>query len=77
MSSITTHPILTEIEAFLAAKDVTPSVFGSSAVNDPRFVFDLRAGREPRRATLEKVIAFMREAPPRQDKAPKKQAGPA
>ena len=79
MANIITHPILAEIEAFIVANNVTPSVFGTSAVNDPRFVFDLRAGREPRRATLERVVAFMREAadestpPVRQGKPLKKQ----
>lgn len=62
MTNIITHPILAEIEAFIVATDSTPSKFGASAVNDPCFVFDLRAGREPRRATLQKVVAFMREA---------------
>ena len=73
MANIITHPILAEIEAFIVANNVTPSVFGSGAVNDPCFVFDLRAGREPRRATLEKVVAFMRDAPTRQGKPLKKQ----
>ena len=83
MANIITHPILAEIEAFIVANNVTPSVFGTSAVNDPCFVFDLRAGREPRRATLQKVVAFMRDTadettpPTRQGKAPKKQAGAA
>ena len=73
MANIITHPILAEIEAFIVANNVTPSVFGASAVNDPCFVFDLRAGREPRRVTLERVTGYMREAAPaRRGKAPKK-----
>ena len=72
MANIITHPILAEIEAFIVANNLTPSVFGASAVNDPCFVFDLRAGREPRRATLERVTGYMRANPPHQGKAPKK-----
>ena len=72
MTNIIHHPILTEIEAYIVENDITASVFGARAVRDPRFVFDLRAGREPRRSTLEKVVAFMRANPPHQGKAPKK-----
>lgn len=33
--------------------------FGREAVRDPRFVFDLRRGREPRPGTIERVRAFL------------------
>lgn len=33
--------------------------FGREAVSDPRFVFDLRRGREPRPQTIERVRAFL------------------
>jgi hypothetical protein len=45
--------LLTQIEAFLAESGIAPSAFGRDAMGDPLFVFQLRAGREPRRATRE------------------------
>lgn len=54
-------PILSEIESYLANRGITATAFGSSAVNDPRLVFDLRDGRELRRTTRKKVEDFMRD----------------
>ena len=51
--------LLVKIEAFLRRHDLTPTAFGQAALKDPRFVFDLRDGRECRRAVREKVLAFM------------------
>lgn len=48
-------PLLDEIEAFLRESEVTPTAFGRDAMGDPRFVFDLRAGRELRRATAQQA----------------------
>lgn len=31
-------------------------------MGDPRFVFDLRAGRDPRPATVRRVLAYLEEA---------------
>lgn len=50
---------LSEIEAFLAARKMDPTTFGRLAVNDPKFVFDLRQGRAPNLRTLERTKAFM------------------
>ena len=33
--------------------------FGREAMGDPRFVFDLRNGREPRQRTVDRVLAFL------------------
>ena len=33
--------------------------FGRQAMGDPRFVFDLRNGRDPRQRTVERVRAFL------------------
>ncbi|WCT72089.1 hypothetical protein PQ455_10565 [Sphingomonas naphthae] len=38
--------------------------FGREAVRDPRFVFDLRNGREPGRKVRDKVRTFITSAPP-------------
>ena len=55
-------PLLDAVERFLAASGLTPTAFGKASVNDPGFVFGLRAGREPRRETRRRVEAYMREA---------------
>ncbi len=52
--------LIDEIELYLATSGMNPSRFGLAAVNDPKLVFDLRAGREPRRATCDRIRAFMR-----------------
>jgi len=41
---------------------VPPTRFGRDAVNDPRFVFDLRRGREPRQQTVERIVHFLDDA---------------
>jgi len=51
--------LLTIVERHLRRVEVTPSRFGRDVAGDPRFVFDLRRGREPRPATEAKVRAFM------------------
>lgn len=51
--------LLPAIEKYLRARNIAPTLFGRDAVRDPRFVLDLRNGREPRRRTVLRVIAFM------------------
>ena len=55
------HPLLAKIEAYLSRTGAAPSVFGDRATGDPNFVFDLRRGREPRRALCRHIEWFMRE----------------
>ncbi len=52
-------PLLTKIERYLRATATPPSRFGREAARDPRFVFDLRNGREPRDTTVTRVLAFI------------------
>lgn len=47
------------IGAALDRYGLAPARFGRMAVRDPRFVFDLRRGREPRPATEARVRAFI------------------
>ena len=47
------------IERYLRASGMPPTNFGRAAVGDPRFVFDLRRGREPRVATERRVHAWL------------------
>ena len=51
--------LLREVEKFLNRSQIAPTRFGRDAVGDPRFVFDLRRGREPRPGTEKRVRAFL------------------
>jgi len=51
--------LLREVEKFLRRSDVAPTRFGREAVGDPRFVFDLRNGRDPRPTTIARVRAYL------------------
>ncbi len=48
-----------DVEAVLAGTGMAASRFGMLALGDPRFVRDLRDGREVKRATRQKVVEFM------------------
>ena len=48
-----------EIEAFITATGIAPTRFGKEAVGDPKFVFDVRDGREPSWRTAQRVKKFM------------------
>ena len=47
------------IELYLRRTRTAPTRFGRDAVNDPRFVFDLRKGREPRETTAQRVSTWL------------------
>jgi hypothetical protein len=51
--------VLREVEKFLKRSETAPTRFGRDVVGDPRFVFDLRKGREPRPRTVARVRAFL------------------
>ncbi|HET9640056.1 MAG TPA: hypothetical protein VFP12_12700 [Allosphingosinicella sp.] len=51
--------ILDRIDTYLRATKTTPTRLGRDAVGDPNFVMNLRDGRQPRQATLDRVIAFI------------------
>ena len=51
--------LLREVEKFLRQNDTAPTRFGRDAVGDPRFVFDLRNGRDPRPRTIARVLAYL------------------
>ena len=54
--------LLREVENFLRSSNVPPARFGREAMGDPRFVFDLRNGREPRPRTVERIRRFLETA---------------
>lgn len=51
--------LLPVIEKYLRASNTPPTRFGRDAVRDPRFVLDLRNGREPRAGTVTRVLAYI------------------
>lgn len=51
--------ILDRIDHYLRRSKSSPSRLGRDAVGDPNFVMNLRDGRQPRQATLERVLAFI------------------
>ena len=51
--------LLREIEGYIRNNGSTPARFGRDVVRDPRFVFDLRNGREPRPSTVARVRAYL------------------
>ena len=51
--------LLIRIEHHLAATGVAPTRFGRMVVGDPRFVQDLRAGRNPRDRTIARVAHYL------------------
>lgn len=51
--------LLQRIERYLRYSGTPPTRFGREAVRDPRFVFDLRNGREPRPKTAHRVASYL------------------
>jgi hypothetical protein len=51
--------LLYKVESFLQRHSLSPTRFGRLAVRDPRLVFDLRRGREPRERTARRIEAYM------------------
>ena len=51
--------LLRRIENYMKRTGIRPTRFGREVVGDPRFVFDLRRGRQPRWPTRTRVIAWL------------------
>ena len=51
--------LIRDIERFLRTTGLSPTAFGKLAAADPRLVFDLRNGREPRKRMRLRVEHFM------------------
>lgn len=50
--------LLHMIESHLRQTGISPSRFGRQVMGDPRFVHDLRNGRQPRIGTEQRVAAY-------------------
>jgi hypothetical protein len=57
------HPIITElitdIDAFLAERDMNQTDFGKRSIGDPNLYRKLKAGRDLRISTLDRIRVFM------------------
>ena len=51
--------MLRAIERFLRETGMSGTQFGRRAAGDPRFVADLRNGRQPRPTTISRIEHFM------------------
>jgi hypothetical protein len=51
--------LLRDVEKYLTTSKISPARFGRDVMGDPRFVFDLRRGREPRSRTERRVRIFL------------------
>ena len=48
-----------KILGFIEQTGMSATSFGLAATNNPKFVFDIKEGRECREATQEKVLTFI------------------
>lgn len=53
--------LLLKIDRYPRRTGMPPTKFGRLAVNDPRLIGDLRAGRTPRGPMRARIEAFVRE----------------
>ena len=51
--------LIRSVEKFLREQEMPATRLGRLAANDPRFVLDLRMGREPRGFMAARVLSFM------------------
>ncbi len=51
--------LIRSVEQFLRKHEMAATKFGRLAAHDPRFVLDLRMGREPREMTAARIRSFM------------------
>ena len=54
------------VDAYLRDSGLKPTRFGKLVNNDPMLVADLRDGRDVRKSTEQRILAFIRENPPAQ-----------
>lgn len=54
-----TMQLLRRIEIYLRRSDTSPARLGRDALGDPRFVFDLRHGRQPRPSTIARINQWL------------------
>lgn len=55
--------LVAAVQDFCNRYEMSKTRFGELALNDPSFVTEIEAGREPRRKTVARVAAFISEYP--------------
>ena len=60
---LTPKQLLRRVDSWLARTGTSASRLGREVSNDPSLIDDMRNGREPRRATIDKLLRFMRDNP--------------
>jgi predicted transcriptional regulator len=61
MTRTISEQFIARVESFLAETGTKPSDFGRSAIGDGSFVLNLRRGRSPTLATVDKVLSYIEE----------------
>lgn len=56
---IDVDPLLSVVLDHCAKSEIAETTFGIRALGDPRFVFNLKSGREPRSKTVQRVMDFI------------------
>jgi hypothetical protein len=51
--------LLPRVERYLKASGVPPTRFGRDVARDPRLVFDMRRGRDPKRRMRDRLNAYL------------------
>ena len=51
--------LLRDVDKLLRNAKIPATGFGRDAMGDPRFVFDLRSGREPGQRTVDRITRFL------------------
>jgi hypothetical protein len=59
MTDNRTESLLAEVNAFIERTGMSPSAFGTRAVNDVNFVFTLRGGRNPTFRRIQRARDFI------------------
>lgn len=55
--------MLETVEAYLLAKPMSATVFGRDVLGDPCAVFDMRAGRELKPSTRQRIVDYIIKNP--------------
>ena len=73
----TREDLLNEIETFLTDTGMSATRFGDEAINDRALVMRLRAGRDLKLATVDKIRAFMAKQRAGDGRKPRSKSTPA
>ncbi|AZB56488.1 hypothetical protein EBL89_14685 [Cereibacter sphaeroides] len=58
------NDLIDTITTYLDATGMPPTRFGKAVANDASLVASLKAGRDPRRSTVRRILSFIEDNPP-------------